>query len=73
MKTVIFKNCAAFRDCISKKDYTQIDHADDLDVEMSMYNSIEYSNSYWKITGSLWKYYRDEPSDATVSSKSSKS
>ena len=27
-----------------------------------MYNLIEYSKNYRKITGSLWNYYRDEPS-----------
>ena len=27
---------------------------------MSMYNLIEYSDSYSKISGSLWQYYRDE-------------
>ena len=26
-----------------------------------MYNLIEYSKNYRKTTGSLWKYYRDEP------------
>ena len=28
---------------------------------MSIYNSIEYSDAYSKISGSLLKYYRDEP------------
>ena len=28
---------------------------------MSMYNLIEYSENYSKTSGSLWKYYRDEP------------
>ena len=27
---------------------------------MAMYNLIEYSNIYSKISGSLWQYYRDE-------------
>ena len=27
---------------------------------MSMYNIIEYTVSYSKISGSLWQYYRDE-------------
>ena len=30
---------------------------------MSMYNLLEYSKNYKKATGSLWNYYRDEPSD----------
>ena len=29
---------------------------------MPMYNLIEYSESYSKTLGSLWYYYRDEPS-----------
>ena len=28
-----------------------------------MYNLLEYSKNYKKTTGSLWNYYRDEPSD----------
>ena len=28
---------------------------------MPLYNLIEYSDSYWKTSGRLWKYYRDEP------------
>ena len=28
---------------------------------MPMYNLIEYSGTYSKISGSLWKYYSDEP------------
>ena len=32
---------------------------------MSMYNSLEYSKNYRKTTGSLWKYYRDEPNNGT--------
>ena len=27
-----------------------------------MYNLLEYSKNYRKATGSLWNYYRDEPS-----------
>ena len=30
---------------------------------MPMYNVFEYSKNYKKTTGSLWNYYRDEPSD----------
>ena len=28
---------------------------------MPIYNLIEYSDAYSKISGSLWQYYRDEP------------
>ena len=30
---------------------------------MPLYNLLEYSKNYKKITGSLWDYYRDEPSN----------
>ena len=32
---------------------------------MSIYNLIEYSKNYRKITGDLWNYYRDEPNSGT--------
>ena len=35
---------------------------------MPMYNLIEYSNNYSKISGNLWQYYGDEPNlnDAVI-------
>ena len=30
---------------------------------MPMYNLLEYSKNYEKTTGSLWNYYRDQPSN----------
>ena len=30
---------------------------------MPMYNLIEYSDNYAKTTGSLWKYFSDEPNN----------
>ena len=30
---------------------------------MPIYNLLEYSKNYRKTTGSLWNYYRDEPSN----------
>ena len=30
---------------------------------MPMYNLLEYSKNYKKTTGSLWNYYRDQPSN----------
>ena len=36
---------------------------------MPMYNLIEYSHNYAKISGSLWKYYRDEPNDNLADSE----
>ena len=43
----------------------KIDNAEDLDVVMPMYNLLEYSENYRKTTGSLWNYYREEPSSST--------
>ena len=60
-KILIFENCALFTNCISKINNTLIDNAKDMDVVMSMYNLIEYSNNYLKSTGSLWQYYKDGP------------
>ena len=40
---------------------------------MPMYNLIEYSDNYAKTSGSLWQYYRDEPNDNLVNTKSFKS
>ena len=58
---LLFKNCAPFTNCISKINNTQVDDVQDIDVVMSMYNLIEYSDIYSKTSGSLWQYYRDEP------------
>ena len=36
-----------------------------------MYNLLEYSKNYKKTTGSLWNFYRDEPSDPLSSDSES--
>ena len=70
-KNLAFKNNAPFINCISKINGVKIDNAEDLDVVMPMYNLLEYSKNYKKTTGSLWNYYRDEPSDPLSSSSES--
>ena len=70
-KAVAFKNNAPFINCISKINGVKIDNAEDLDVVMPMYNLLEYSKNYRKTTGSLWNYYRDEPSDPLSSNSES--
>ena len=50
-----------FINCISEISNTQIEDAHDIDVVMSMYKLIEYTDIYSKMTGGLWQYYRDEP------------
>ena len=59
---IFLKNNTSFITCISKFNGVKIDNAKDLDVVMPMYNLLEYSKNYRKTTGSLWNYYRDEPS-----------
>ena len=52
-KKLTFKNNAPFRSCISKMNNTFIDNAEDLDIIMSMYNLLKYSNNYSMTSGSL--------------------
>ena len=70
-KNLVFKNNASFINCISKINGIKIDNAEDLDVVMPMYNLLEYSKNYRKTTGSLWNYYRDEPSNPLSSDSES--
>ena len=72
-KGVTFKNCDPFTKCISRINNTDIDNAHDIDIVMPMYNVIEYSDNYSKTSGSLWKYYKDDPNDNLANSKSFKS
>ena len=60
-KEVIFKNCAPFTNCISEINNTQMDNAKDIDIVMSMYKLIEYSDNYAETTGSLCQYCKDIP------------
>ena len=62
-KKVIFKNCGPFADYISEINNTQTDNAKYIDVVMSMYNLIEYSDTYSKTSESLWQNYRDDPNN----------
>ena len=72
-KSVIFKNCAPFIKCISRINNKDIDNAQDIDIVMSMYNLIEYSDNYSETSGSLWQYYKDDPNDNITQSESFKS
>ena len=55
-KEVIFKNCAPFTTCISEINNMQVDDAQEIDVVLPIYNIFEYSDNYWKTSGSLWQY-----------------
>ena len=70
-KKLVFKNNAPFINCTLKINGIKIDNAEDLDVAMPMYNLLEYSKNYRKTTGSLWNYYRDEPSNPLSSNSES--
>ena len=68
-----FKNCAPFTKCISRINGIEINNAQDIDIVIPMYNLIEYSDNCSKTPGSLWQYYKDDPSDNLVRSESFKS
>ena len=52
-KGATFKNCAPFTKWISRINNTDIDTTRDFDIVMQIYNLIEYSDNYAKISGSL--------------------
>ena len=52
-KSAAFKNCASFTNCISEINNTQVDNAKDIDIAMTMYNLIEYSDNYAKTSERL--------------------
>ena len=60
-KKVIFKNCSPFTNCISKINNIQIDNTEYIDIVMSMYNLIEYSDNYSKTSESIWQSCKDIP------------
>ena len=72
-KGIMLKNCAPFTKCVSKINDTEKDNAPDIDIAMPMYNLIESTDNYSKISGSLWQYYKDERNDSLANSESFKS
>ena len=62
-RRLTLKNNVPFISCISKINGELVQHAEDLDIVMPMYNLLEYSKNYEKASGSLFNYYRDEPKD----------
>ena len=62
-KKLVFKNDGPFRLCITKINNTLVDNPEDLDIVMSMYKLLEYSDNYSMTSESLWNYYRDEIND----------
>ena len=72
-KEPICKSFAPFTDWKSEIDNTQIDNKKDIDVVMTMYNIIEYSDNYSKTLGSLRQNFRDGPNDNITQSELFKS
>ena len=64
-RPVILKNSTPFVSCMTRINGELIEDADDLDIVMPMYNSLEYSKNYRKTIWSLYNYYKDELSDGT--------
>ena len=72
-EVLAFKNCVPFINRTNEISKTELDNAKDRDIVMSMYNLIEYSDKYLKISGSLWQYYKDGPNINLKDSESFKS
>ena len=65
-KELTLKIYAPFISCISKINNKLVENAEDLDIVMPLYNLLEYSKNYEKTSGSLFNYYRDEPSELII-------
>ena len=50
---VAFKYCTPFKDCRTEINNTFVDYADFMNIAMSMYDLIEYSDNYSDSSGSL--------------------
>ena len=55
------KNCAPFTKSNLEIDDEYVDTAENLDMTVSMYNLIEYSDNYQDSSATLYQYKRDEP------------
>ena len=60
---VVFKNCAPFKKCSTEIDGTLVDETDFINITMTVYNLIEFSDNYCDTSGSLWDFKRDETVD----------
>ena len=72
-KDVTFNNNSPFRSSISKTNNALIDIAEDLNINMPMYNLLEYSDNYSMISERLWNYHRDEIDDTNDNASEGKS
>ena len=60
---VAFKNCAPLHTCDVTINDEHVEKAEDLGIEMLMYNLLEYSDNYQDSTGSLYQFKRYELPD----------
>ena len=56
----VFKNCALFTRCVTHINDEHVETAENLDIIMTMYNLIGYSDNYADSSGSLYQFKRDE-------------
>ena len=64
--TLALKNCAPFTKCNLEINDEHVDTAENLDITMSMYNLIEYSDNYQDSSTTLYQYKRDEPPEGNA-------
>ena len=57
---VAFKNCAPFTRYVTHINDEHVEAAENLDIIMTMYDLIEYSDNYADSSGSLYQFKRDE-------------
>ena len=57
---VAFKSCAPFTRCVTHINDEHVETAENVDIIMSMYNLIEYSDNYADSSGSLYHIKIDE-------------
>ena len=55
------KNCAPFTKCNLEINDEHVNTTENLDITMTMYNLIEYSDNYQDSSATLYQYKRDEP------------
>ena len=60
MTKVAFKSCVPFEKCSTEIDGSLVDEITFINITMSMYNLIEYSDNYSDTSGSLWGFKRDD-------------
>ena len=58
-KMLHLKNCAPFTRCVTHINDEHVETAENLDLIMSMYNLIKYSDKYADSYGSLYQFKRD--------------